>query len=331
MDVNICNKYDDLPLLIRNKLIKEDLFCLEIYFNYLKNKVFYLYNNDCLIIVQKEQKFIFRYGLCISQLITFTIVEPAEKKYFLDKCMNILKTTLKIQWVTNVNHAVFDVFPTYSKRIPFGSFIIDLQLSEEALWNKIHKNHRNRIRVAEKNGVEIRFGPDLIKDYILLDSVTWRRSNKKGMSESFLSELIDSFPDNNLLAVAYKDDKPQGGAFLLFNNKTSYYLNGASCNVPEQGAVALLQWRCIQYIKAKSVHFYDFVGCRINEDPKSKYQGIQDFKRRFGGELVSGYLFKVIFNRPMYLLFRMVVSIKNRTRYQDIVDQEIHKWKELNL
>ena len=69
---------------------------------------------------------------------------------------------------------------------------------------------------------------------------------------------------------------------------------------------------------------------RINEDEDSKYHGIQRFKERFGGELIRGYMFKTILIPWKYKLFHLAYNIKNKQKLTDVIEQEIHKWQDIN-
>lgn len=85
----------------------------------------------------------------------------------------------------------------------------------------------------------------------------------------------------------------------------------------------LLQWNVIKKMKENNVKFYDFMGARMNPEVGSKYEGIQRFKERFGGELKKGYLWKYSLNDFKYWLYRLLVFIYSKGHFHgDIIDQE---------
>ena len=92
------------------------------------------------------------------------------------------------------------------------------------------------------------------------------------------------------------------------------------------GSHNLLQWEIVKKLKTLNVKQYDFVGARINPPKGSKIEGIQRFKSRFGTTLHQGYMWKYIFNKPMYFLYVQILKLlafKNRSKYKgDIIDQE---------
>jgi lipid II:glycine glycyltransferase (peptidoglycan interpeptide bridge formation enzyme) len=70
---------------------------------------------------------------------------------------------------------------------------------------------------------------------------------------------------------------------------------------------------------------YDFVGARINPEKGSKQAAINSFKKRFGAELVEGYMWKYSLRPTRALVYTLAVRW---LRGGDIVDRERHKFAE---
>lgn len=300
------------------------------------NQYVFLYSESFMIPVRISSRSVFKYAHFTTEPVVIGVSNNGDLKSFLNEACNYLRTTMKVQWI-NMNDAasLFMDYPDGSIHIPFGSHVIDLSLTEEDLWKNVHSKHRNVIKKAEKDGIKIECGvtEKLIADYHQIDVETWERSNKGAKGEDTLSQMIRALGDNAVIYMAYKDDEPQSGAIFYYNQTMCYYMFGANKNNPSTGSGNLLQWRAILDMKNMGVQKYSFVGCRINEDENSKYHGIQRFKERFGGALVQGCLFKIVFNKPLYNLFNIIVALKGfKTNKglkfpKDIIDQEIHKWK----
>jgi lipid II:glycine glycyltransferase (peptidoglycan interpeptide bridge formation enzyme) len=335
MSINIVSKYSDLPNYIKDILYSNNIFVSKEYIDHIGkgSGVYILYNLEYLVVIKLKKKFFFKFCEFQSDIISISQNESNLYKLFLDNIVALLKSEFNLQWISSTpNHSIFKDYPTNSIRIPFGSYILNLHdKSIDEIFLTIHSKHRNSIKRAERNGVQIRFGNNLINDFLLLDSCTKLRRGivKDNSTEKHLLNLLKNVPNICFIGIAYKDNIPQGGVFLLYNKRKCYYMYGASINTPEPGSMNLLHWNCILQMKEYSVNEYDFVGCRINEDEDSKYHGIQNFKKRFGGELQTGYMFKVIINDFMYKLFNFLLSIKTGN-YKDIIDQEIHKWQSIN-
>lgn len=300
------------------------------------NTYIFLYSENYVLACRISNKACFIYVHFPSEPIKYNQCGNESLKEFLNDIVQYLRQELNVQWI-NMNDAasLFMDYPDGAVKIPFGSHVIDLSLDEEALWKNVHSKHRNVIKKAEKDGVIIKKGTtkQLIADYHKIDVETWSRSNRGAKGEDSLSEVINSLGDNVIIYMAYKDDEPQSGAIFFVNKQMCYYIYGANKNNQSTGSGNLLQWKAILDMKEAGVKKYSFVGCRINEDENSKFHGIQRFKERFGGELIQGYLFKIVFNKPMWVLFNLLVSIKSFKQNkgfkfpQDVIDQEINKWE----
>lgn len=316
--------------------MKGNVFYSEKYYNaQLANgfKPVYLYDEEYfLLAVICKEWFVFKaVALPVECLLIQNQHEESEKE-FLNKVVSYLKTNKKVHWIGPTStSAFFMAYPDDSEWIPFGSHVVDLTQPEDILWNHIHSKHRNVIRKAEKAELNIVSGNSekLIRDFAYLDKVTWERSGQKGHGIRCFESLIETYGEQIIIFCIYKEDEIQGGIILQYNKCMAYYLYGGSVNNVQLGAMNYLHWYAMLYLKKKQVRKYSFLGCRINEDENSKYHTLQRFKSRFGGELVSGYMFKVPCNSFMYRLERRLRYIKRNHGRQcplDIIDEERYKW-----
>jgi lipid II:glycine glycyltransferase (peptidoglycan interpeptide bridge formation enzyme) len=75
----------------------------------------------------------------------------------------------------------------------------------------------------------------------------------------------------------------------------------------------------MRQLRAHNVQRYDFVGVRINPEAGSKAEGLAQYKQRFGGKLIQGFIWKYALNP---LKFRVYGWAVRALRGGDIVDQE---------
>ena len=78
----------------------------------------------------------------------------------------------------------------------------------------------------------------------------------------------------------------------------------------------------MKHLKQLGVKRYDLVGVRLkNNDPA--LEGIFRFKKGFGGDLKTGYLWKTDLNPLEAKLYDYLVRFKNRNKKpaKDIIDQ----------
>lgn len=296
-------------------------------------KPLYLYDDEYfLLAVICRELFIFKAVSLPVECLSLVDQHKESEKEFLNKIVSFLKTNKKVHWIgPSSTAAFFMAYPDGSEWIPFGSHVVDLTQPEDVLWSNVHSKHRNVIRKAEKAELNIVFGNSekLIEDFAYLDKITWARSGRKGYGIKRFEELVATYGEQIIIFCIYKGDEIQGGIVLQYNEAMSYYMYGGSINDVQLGAMNYLHWYAMLYLKKKGVRRYSFLGCRINEDEDSKYHTLQRFKSRFGGELISGYMFKVPCNSFMYHLERGLRYIKRnhgRPCPLDIIDEERYKW-----
>ena len=277
-----------------------------------------------------KRKYIFNY-LIFTTGVLGKIDSAQKNENFLNNVILYLKAK-KIADFILMNHvtALFDVVPIGCKFCTFGSYVLDLNLSEDELFAALHTKHRNVIRKAQKDGIVIKEGKAYKSECIKLVCDTLKRQGITPPSADYYSRIGDSLKKYCDYWIALDiNGNPQGSAILVWSEGSfAYYLFGGSCKNPHTGAINLLQWEAILKMKERGVLKYDFVGARISPEAGSKYEGIQRFKSRFGGELIQGYLWKMSLNNIKYNLYVFMVSIRNilrGRRIKDIIDQECEK------
>lgn len=294
----------------------------------------YLFEGDfCQIVTIHKIKGLFTCATFPTEPICFGKGSSfAAEQAFLNEVVAILKKTYRVDWTTvTAAGANFSAYPSASRRIAFGNYILDLRPDETALFAKVTSKHRNMIRRGEKAGIAVRFGgEELLDDYLQVDRATWRRSGKNTDDAEQYRSILRCFSDRALIGMAYLNGAPQCGLLGIFNSEMFYYMHGATADAPEPGATHALQWKTILRMKALGVKKYSFVGCRIRADEDSKYKRIQHFKEGFGGELVQGYAFKCVLRPWKKKLFDLLMKLKTGSVPVDAIDQEIGKWAEIN-
>lgn len=246
-----------------------------------------------------------------------------EEKQFLSEIMDYLRQDHVDLIRQPPTHVHFKAVPEGAKSCGFGSYRVDLTLSEEELWANVHQKHRNVIRKAEKDGVEIVFGAQYLPQCLELLRKTLLERSQVGMhAPEWFQSLCKNLPENVLCGLALYNGEPQGAVFMPFNAQGCYYLYGGSSDKPHGGAMNLLHWKAMLHMKSLGVLAYDFVGARLNPSPGSKYEGMQRFKERFGSKLHQGYLWKASLRPLRAFAYDFLFKLKNRHSLGDIIDQE---------
>lgn len=299
--------------------------------DYLKNKgqdygyIYGILNNKIIMYTAfiLKKKYLF----CLVEFQTAVICLYEQYKcldsQFLEDAVLSLGKKYDVDFICqNPAYAIFDTVPRGADYTYFGSYVCDLQNSEEVLWKNVHSKHRNVIRKAIKSGVEIKFNATDIHQVYKMLKDTQDRSGNNFISEECFYTLRNSLPHRIDIVAAYHEDILQGCAILVYDNDNVYYLYGGSCPKTSIGAMNLLHWRAMIYYKNMGLKHYDFVGARLSDNISVKLHGIQRFKGRFGGELHKGFLWKYIFKRHKYILYKLLSFVRYHRWKVDAIDEE---------
>ena len=272
-----------------------------------------------------EKKFIFNRIIFTYSVISKTN-DDASQKQFLNEVVKISRT-LDVDFIYQpYAFAIFEDVPDDCISVPFGSYKVDLTLDEDTLFKNLHSKHRNVVRKAQKNSLEVLNGIEYKDECFELIRDTLVRQQQPYMSKDAVDKMHDNFGDYIAFYIVKNDDKIEGSAIILYNQYEAYYLLAGSAVKTSAGAMNLLVWQVMLDMKEKDVKSFDFVGARIN--PKGKFEGIQRFKSRFGSTMKVGYLWKIPIKPFKYKLFRFVTwlyyKLKRKAYLGDIIDQELN-------
>lgn len=300
------------------------------YLNYKSDNYGWFLSDKFILPFYITKKIIFKRLFFTTEVIYLTEASLNDEKSFLNEVIRLSRLEkIDIIDVPQAN-AIFNTYPDNSNFTQFGTYKVDLALSEEELFNNLHPKHRNVIRKAMKDEVIIKNSHEYLKECYNIIKSTYSRQNKSFLSYKEFEGLKIFLNENVSFYIAFKDNLIQGCAVLLWNTwHSSYYLFGGSIVSPYGGSINFLHWHAMLDMKNKNVRWYDFYGARIKPEEGSKLEGIQRFKERFGGELKTGYLWKYSLNPFKSLLFKIVYKLFcliKGTKYSiDIIDQERKK------
>ena len=252
------------------------------------------------------------------------------EKVFLNSAVEYFRSIGSDLIIPATFNTIFRTYPDGAMVAPYGSYTLNLDQSEETLWNNLHQKHRNVIRNAMKKGVKIRTGIEYLEKAYFLVRDSFRRSAKGYMGKMRIGFRMDfdafkqqvlSLGENVRVVIAEYEGVMQGCAVIPYSHHCAYYMHGGSIPNPLTGAMNLLQWEAIRLFRELGVRHYDLFGVRLDPKKGSKAEGIMKFKERFGGQLIRGYMWKFSFRPLKYFLYSIAVRVRSGG---DVVDQECH-------
>lgn len=248
-----------------------------------------------------------------------------EERSFLNSCMGYLRSIGSDVVIPATTNTIFRTYPDGADAAPYGSYLVDLQQSEDVLWKNIGRITRQNIGTARRDGVCIGSGLehfdaayDLIKD-------TFSRSKLPFMSRESLKRFMLGLGERGKLVTAHYKGVMQSCVIYAFSDYCAYAVYAGNTAPQHQGANKLIYWQAFRMFKELGVQRFDFVGARINPAKGSKNEAINLFKQRLGAKLIQGYIWKYALRPWRSLAYSHGVRL---LRGGDIVDLERHKMKE---
>jgi lipid II:glycine glycyltransferase (peptidoglycan interpeptide bridge formation enzyme) len=245
-----------------------------------------------------------------------------EEHAFLNSAVAYLRSTGVDMIMPGANSAVFRTYPDGADAAPYGTLIKDLNQSEDALMKEIHSTFRYNIRRAGREGVQIKEGLEYLDTAYDLVADTLKRSGQPVKKYDEFKRSILALGEQVRILVAEREGVCQGCMVAPFSQHSAYTWYCGSRPEPVIGAMHLLHWEAMRRFRQMGVKCLNFQGVRIDPDKGSKQEGILNFKSRFGGSLVQGYVWKYSFSPMKFAAYDVAIRL---FKGGDIVDVERHK------
>lgn len=193
----------------------------------------------------------------------------------------------------------------FSKRM-FSTLEIDLTQDLDTIWNKMGKSScRRSIKIATNEGVIIRVNQGYDTFYTL--NSEFRK--EKGLPEYNVD--IEFMKKHGVLILAEYDGEVLGGNFFICGSKKIRGLIAASKRLEQTGSMRmmighanrLMEWETIKYAKKMGMDTFDQGGYYTGETPDPQMERINQYKRSFGGELATHYIYQKDYSK-IYSLAR---------------------------
>jgi peptidoglycan pentaglycine glycine transferase (the first glycine) len=194
-----------------------------------------------------------------------------------------------------------DDFLTSPQHIqPSKTLIVDLQGSEEEIFNRMKPKTRYNIRLAGRKEVVVHPSGD-IEDFYRVMSLTSQREAFHVHSLDYYRRAFELFHPKGMCELFVADYHAQAlAAVMVFAfGKCAYYFYGASADVERNRKPTYpLQWEAIRWAHSKGCTEYDMWGIPDKamdvEDDEAEARedglwGVYRFKRGFGGSIKKAH------------------------------------------
>ncbi len=180
---------------------------------------------------------------------------------------------------------------------PKATLTIDLTKTEQEILAQMKPKGRYNIKVAAKNGITIRkseasskehFEKDLIAFHGLLKQ-TAKRDGFRVHPLAYYRTMLESLgSDHAQLFLAEAKGIPVAGLIATYSGKTATYYYGAS-SYEHRNLMApyLLQWEVMRDARTRGHTTYDLFGIAPESEKAHPWQGVTDYKKKFGGTSIE--------------------------------------------
>jgi hypothetical protein len=175
--------------------------------------------------------------------------------------------------------------------LPTKTIVVDLKKSEKELWNDLSTNAKRILKQEDSTSEQIIFRKNDSSDEKsrIAFYEAWKEAGKTWvMGEARFNKLLKAFGKKTSLWVSEKNGKSLSGIVLLESgDMANYFQTWTSEEGREKGAHYHLVWRVMLECKRKGLRWFDFEGILDERWPQKKWSGFSEFKKKFGGKVVS--------------------------------------------
>jgi len=164
------------------------------------------------------------------------------------------------------------------------TYRIDLNKEFIEIEKKIHHNIKRNIKNAQKLKVVIKRDIGIDNLLKMVNETFEKQGGNSPYNDKLQIAIKKFFKDGNFVSFGAYDTRGKiiSACGLVYDEKSSYLiLNGSTMHDQIRGANALMIFEAIKYFKEKGLETFDFEG--------SMLPGVEQFYRRFGGDLVPYY------------------------------------------
>ncbi len=186
------------------------------------------------------------------------------------------------------------------KRSGYLNFEIDLNQSEDELFQNMSPKRRNNVRSATRRGVEVKEKDFVngIDELYRLITYSYKRSKIPFVDSSlFYSVARQIDPLHHRLLVAYYNGEPvSAGLFLAYKDRVVCWYAGTK-RITGIHSMTLLFWEAIKQFSKEGYAVFDLAGAGWEGEP----YGPGKFKSKFGGKETNHGRYRKVYS-PWKLL-----------------------------
>jgi len=200
---------------------------------------------------------------------------------------------------------------------PRIEWFLDLDKSENELLMAMHEKTRYSIRLAERKGTtaEIIIG-DFEKYFEIFYELMLETSKRNGFSlhqKNYYKNIFQNLHKiNAYLSIAKYGQKVLAiDLIIVFGKVANYVFGGSSNDERNRMPTYLAQWKAICHAKKLNCDYYNFGGISDENKIYKGWEGLTNFKKKFGGKkIIHSDFFDIVVNPFWYYLYNFRKLVK---------------------
>ncbi len=197
------------------------------------------------------------------------------------------------------------------------TFQLNLDHSEEELFERLESKTRYNVNLAHKKGVQIfeNTTKEGMQQYVDILAETTKRQGFYAHNTEYFTKMFDHLAPSGIMRIftAVYEGKVLVSWILFIHNGVLYYPYGASRREHRDVMASnLLMWEMIRFGKAQGCHVFDMWGSLGPEPNQSDpWFGFHRFKKGYGGDLVEFLgTYDLVTNPSMYGIFKVTDDLR---------------------
>lgn len=170
---------------------------------------------------------------------------------------------------------------------PETTWILDIDKDEETLMKEMRKTHRNLIRRAQKDGVEIiqADSEEFLKKFYEIHMETVRRHKFIPFSFEYIKQEVEAFKQDKQISIflaKYAGEIISSAIIVFYGNEAFYHHGASSSKFSKVPSSYLTLFEAIKEAQKRGLKKFNFYGI-VEDKPKHPWYGLSKFKKGFGG------------------------------------------------
>lgn len=191
--------------------------------------------------------------------------------------------------------------------ISWKTYVIDLNLGKDSLYEKLNKKIKYDIRKSQDNNLKFLINDDL-ESLTAYTKLSIKAPARKKEKRKFNPKFVDSFYNNLLkqglskIGTVKFNDELIGGVLLLNFNKMSVQMGVENSSKKKLLGGPFLTWKTISWLSDNEFNYFDMGGA--NPNPKNtKEKQIDFYKSKWLGKELYFNRYTKLLNPNKYKIF----------------------------